>query len=514
MTPHLKAFILVFVVSALALFFFRAPFARVIGARRFDLWRNLWLAATACLFLIPNFWALIAALILLVAVMSRADPLKPAIFALLMFVAPATGDAIPGFAGINKFITVTPPIALSAVLLIPALLSARAMKPAGRAGGAADALFMLYLAVLIILSTRAPSITHMLRTAIESFLAIAPYYYVFSRYPKSFADIRVISAAYLLPVLILCVVAIPEFFRNWHLYTSVATNWFGAMPFTYTMRDGFLRTSTSVIDPIVWGTVAMTGVGVGLAFFNENFSKFYKTLAFALIAFGLIVSLSRGPWLGALTVIAVFVLISPRAPLRVAQLGGGGLIAFLVSMATPFGQKIIDLLPFIGDSATDTISYRQALLKAAREVMAENPILGSPTYLENPKLQGLRQGQGIIDIVNSYLQIGLESGFVGLSLFVGVFAFALLALRGAMKSARTRNPALALYCRAYFATICGILVTIFTTSSVYHIPIICWVFAGMAIAIARIENRDRDNPQTAGAIAAPAARKAVQFDWK
>ncbi len=513
MTPHFKAFIVVFVVSVVALLFFRKPFAAAIGARQADHWRNLWLIVTACVFLIPNFWALIIALIVLVSVLARLDPLKPAIFLLLIFSAPAIGAPIPGFAGINKFIMVSVPLALSAALLLPAMISSKKMKPAGRAGGAADLFFLLYLLVLLSLSLRAPTFTHMLRVGLEEFLAMAPLYYVFSRQPKTLSDIRVLSAAYLLPVLILAMVAIPEFLRSWHFYESVTTQWFGQIPFTYTMRDGFLRTSSAVVDPIVWGTVAMTGIGLGLAFFNENFSRVYKYAAFALLGFGLIVSLSRGPWLGAFTVIIVFVLVSPRAPVRLAQLGGGGLIAMLFAMATPFGQKIINLMPFIGESATDTITYRQQLLRSAREVMMENPILGSADYLNNPKLQALRQGQGIIDIVNTYLQIGLNSGFIGLMLFLGFFAFTLLALRGAMKSAQTYNPALALYCRAYFATLVGLLVTIFTTSSVLHLPVMYWTMAGIAIALVRIEkhmheHRDHEQPE----MKATLTREA--FDWK
>lgn len=513
MTPHLKAYIVVFVVSVMALVFFRKPLADAVGARRADQWRNLWLVAISLLFLIPNFWLFIAALIVVVSVSARLDPLKPSIFLLLLFVAPVFGDAIPGFGGINKFIMVTPPLALSAVLLMPAMLSATKMKPVAKAGGATDMFFLAYLVLLMLLTMRAPSVTHMLRTALEEFLVMAPLYYVLSRQPKTLSDIKIMSAAYLCSILVLSVIAIPEFLRSWHLFTSASDQWFGARAFAYTLREGYLRTSTSVNDPIVWGTVTLTGIGIGLAFFNDKFSRFYKYIAFALIGFGLIVSFSRGPWLGAFVVVAVFVLISPKAPLRIAQFGGGGLVALLLAMATPFGQSVIDVLPFIGDSATSTIDYRQQLLQAAREVMAENPILGSQDYMQHPKLQALRQGQGIIDIVNTYIRIGLNSGFVGLFLFVGFFASALLALRGAMKSAQRYNPTLALYCRAYFATLVGVLVTIFTTSSVLHIPIIYWSLAGIAVALARIERHMRDNPEGVSTHDEEEPARPA-FDWK
>ena len=45
----------------------------------------------------------------------------------------------------------------------------------------------------------------------------------------------------------------------------------------------------------------------------------------------------------------------------------------------------------------------------------------------------MMQGEHIIDIVNTYLEIALRSGLVGLSLFVGVFATILLRLRRVLK---------------------------------------------------------------------------------
>ncbi|WDI32498.1 O-antigen ligase family protein [Hyphococcus flavus] len=514
MSSHLKAFIVVFIVSAAVLFFFRKPFAELVSGKRYDMWRNVWIAVTVCVFLIPNYWLFILLAGMGALALSWAEPVKPSVFFLLLFSVPAIGAAIPGFAGINKFVDVTPQTAYTLLFLMPAMFAATHMKKLSRVGGGADLFFLLWLVLQIVLCLRGPTFTHILRTMIEEFIVLAPFYYVFSRYPKSLSDIRIMSGAYLLPVLILSAISIPEFIRSWHFYTSVTTGWFGQLPFTYTIREGLLRAYASVFDPIAWGYVAMTGVGVGLAFMNERFSLLYKSAGFALLMAGVLVSLSRGPWVGVVVTIAVFVLISPKTTLRMAQLGSVSLIAGLMSLATPYGQKILGLLPFIGDNAGDTISYRQRLLDAAGEVMMESPLFGSSEYLQHPKLQALRQGQGIIDIVNSYLQVGLKSGFVGLVLFLGVFACALLALRKAMRSARRHDPTLALYCRAYFATLIGILVTIFTTSSVFQIPMVYWCFAGVAIALARIEKHQSTQEDSSLPAEVKTTINSDQFAWK
>jgi len=497
MSAHLKAFAIVFFISIVTLAFFRKPFAGVVGRKHVDAWAVTWLVMTACAFLLTNYWVFLFISAGVVFVLSRAEPVRPAIYLILVCLVPTIGEEIPGFAGINKFIEINPQLLVAGIVLIPAMVASQHMRKLNKTGGAADLFFLLFLILQIILSVRAESFTHMLRTAVEEFLAIAPIYYVFSRYPKSFTDIRVLSAAFVLPVIILSATAIPEFIQNWHYYNSIVSNWFGTVPFGYVLRDGYLRATASTFNPIVWGFVAMSGIGLGLAVLNDGVSRFYRYAAFGLMVSGLIVSLSRGPWIGGVAMFGVYILLSPKMMSRAIQAGFAGFVAFAVSLATPFGQNVVSLIPFIGTRANSggTISYRQELLNRAWDVMMENPFFGSSDFLTHSSLQSLRQGQGIIDIVNTYLQVGLKSGLIGLSLFIGFFVSVLLALRKALKSTATRDPVFANYCRAYLATLIGMLLTIFTTSSVGHIPHLYWTFAGIGVALARIAAQPVEHEQ-------------------
>lgn len=497
MSAHLKAFAIVLLVSIVALAFFRKPFAGVVGRKHVDVWAVTWLVMTSCAFLLTNFWIFLFISAGVVFFLSRAEPVRPAIYLVLLCFAPTLGEDIPGFAGINKFIEVNPQLLVASIVLIPAMFASQHMRKLNTTGNKADLFFLLFLVLQIILSVRAESFTHMLRTAIQEFLAIAPIYYVFSRYPKSFADIRVLSAAFILPVIVLSAIAIPEFLQNWHYYNSVVTNWFGAVPFGYTLRDGYLRATTATYDPIVWGFITMSGIGLGLAVLNDGVSRFYRYAAFGLMVSGLIVSLSRGPWVGGVALFGVYILLSPKMMSRAIQAGFAGFIALAASLATPFGQNVVSIIPFIGARANSggTISYRQELLDRAWRVMMENPFFGSADFLTNSNLQSLRQGQGIIDIVNTYLQVGLKSGLIGLSLFIGFFMSVLLALRKALKSTAKRDPLFANYCRAYLATLIGMLLTIFTTSSVGQIPHLYWTFAGIGVALARIAAQPAEHEQ-------------------
>lgn len=445
--------------------------------------------------------------------LSRPEPLKPAIYLLLLSVAPTLGEPIPGFGGINKFIETNPQLIVLFVILLPAMFVRDHMKRLGAVGQKADLFFLLFLGLQILLTARAPSFTHMLRTAIEQFLMIAPIYYVLSRYPKSFDDIRVMSAALVLPVIILAATSIPEFLRNWHFYNSVTTNWFGPMPFGYSMREGYLRATASVYNPIVWGYVCMCALGIGLAVLNDKMGRLYRYAGFALLGAGLIVSLSRGPWIGFVCVIGAYLLLSPRMFTRMMQAGIGLVVAVAISLATPFGKDVVGLLPFVGGRADDTISYRQQLLESGWQVMLENPLFGSGDYLANSSLQAMRQGQGIIDIVNTYLQVGLKSGLVGLGLFLGFFICVLSSLLKAHKATKDTNPLLANYCRAYFATLVGVLLTIFTTSSEGQIPYLYWSMGALGIALSRTAFQPASSSPAASGVGEQ-PHQSNAFNWK
>jgi O-antigen ligase len=127
------------------------------------------------------------------------------------------------------------------------------------------------------------------------------------------------------------------------------------------------------------------------------------------------------------------------------------------------------------------------LLEVSIEVIKQNPLFGAPDVMQLPVMQQLRQGEGIIDIVNSYLGIALDSGLVGLSLFTGVFIAVALGIFKGMRSLPDRNDELYLLGRALLATLLGILVVIGTaSSSIAVIPVIYWSVAGLGVAYARL----------------------------
>src|SRR5438046_8698212 len=104
----------------------------------------------------------------------------------------------------------------------------------------------------------------------------------------------------------------------------------------------------------------------------------------------------------------------------------------------------------------------------------ESPLFGGYDSLYSPALEELMQGQGIVDIVNSYVGVGLQSGLVGLFLFVGFFIAAAVGILRGMRNLPDRTSELFLLGQTLLATLIGVMVSIFTVSSITVVPAVSW----------------------------------------
>jgi hypothetical protein len=68
-----------------------------------------------------------------------------------------------------------------------------------------------------------------------------------------------------------------------------------------------------------------------------------------------------------------------------------------------------------------SIDYRSQLMDNAWIVIQQNLWLGSIDFLKTPEMEAMRQGEVIIDIVNTYLSLLLAYGVIGFGLFLGFF---------------------------------------------------------------------------------------------
>lgn len=494
MIESLKALIVVGVLSAGAFVYARMAFGDIVPPATIARWRNLYLAVTAVAFLVPNYWLMLAVLAGAVLVWGAGEKFKPALYLLLLFAVPAAGKTVPGFGGINNFLDLYPYNILALILIFPLVLRPSEIKGAGR-GGLADAMFIAYVLLMLALAFRDASFTHGIRRSTAFILTVIAQYLVFSRIRWTVERIRLATAAFVIPLVALSGVAAAEVVLGWHVYANAVQNWDVSTTLRYVERSGYLRAYGSVIGPIAFGLFLAVGLALAPALAAGAQKKRFAFLSIPAIAAGLLVTFSRGPWIGGAIAIGAYVATTRRSFSNLVRLAGAGVLGLAVLAFTPFGGAVLDILPFIGDADDHTIDYRQRLFEVGWRVAMQNPLFGSEGYMESAAMQELIQGQGIIDIVNSYLRILLDSGLVGLSLYLGVLAFSMLAAFRAIGPARQMDSELASYCQAYFAALLGLTIILATTSNaIAQIKEVTWVLCGICVGLARsvaLESRER-----------------------
>jgi O-antigen ligase len=286
-----------------------------------------------------------------------------------------------------------------------------------------------------------------------------------------------------LAAMALAAMSVFEAGRHWLLYSSLDEAWglsWGYGGYLERGEGGVLRAQGTTGQPIALGYVMAVSLGFFLFLQKSVPGAFWKTAGFGLILAGLIASVSRGPWVGALAMLLAFVLTGPRAGSRLMQAASAALVFSPVLFVTSLGEKIVDYLPFVGTVEEENITYRQRLIEIAIDVVLQNPLFGAFDYIYSPAFQELKQGQGIIDVVNSYLGIGLSSGLVGLGLFTGFFVSGIVGVIRTMRTQADKAGEVHLLGRALLTTLVCIVVTIFTVSSITVVAPIYWCVVGLA----------------------------------
>lgn len=490
MPSHLKAMVVVIVLGAIVFMVAKAPACAVASAGPdYERRRNLWFALTLAAFLAHDFWIFIVVAAVLLLVAASREQNKLAMYFLLLFAVPMIPAQIPGLGIVQHLFTVNYARVLALAVLLPAYLELRRRsdtEPFGRL--LCDKVLLAYLALQFLLMLSVSTFTNSLRHGVfYAFIDVFLPYYVASRALRSVQSFRDALMAFVVAALVLAPIAVFEMQTHWLLYAALddalGTSWgYGR----YLERDvGILRAQATAGQPIPLGYVMAVAIGFGLYLKAIARDRTLAWLAILLLVAGLVAPISRGPWIGALAIVAVFVATGAQAWRKLAALAATGGVFVLVLLATSGDDSVKRFLPFIGDVETENISYRQRLLQIAIAVILERPLFGAYDYIYSPAFMELRTGSaGFIDIVNTYVGVGLSSGLVGLALFASFFVAAAVGVAAAMRRLKNEQAELHVLGQALLATLVGILLIIFTTSSITVIPLVYWATAGMCVAYA------------------------------
>lgn len=484
MPEYLKALTVILGITISMFVVFRPVFINCIPTADFNRRRSLWLFLTICLFLSHSFWIYIIVCGFAIPILSLTERNKVAAFFFLLFAIPPVSEAIPGF-GIVKFLFAIDYIRLlTLVLFLPMLFDkSTSVGSVSFPQTWADKCLLAYLFLIIVLLGAVTSTTDLARNIFNVFMDIFLPYYAASRTLKSTTRFRDALSSFVVAAAIMAPVGLFETMRSWALYTSLAgvldikSGFFG-----YLLRDGGLRATASAGHAIVLGYVFVIASGFCLYIRHFTPSKRLANLLFLLLLAGLIAPLSRGPWLGAFALFGGFVITGKYSYKQITLFVISTLCLTGAVSISPYANKVVSMIPFVGHVDDFNVSYRQLLLENCITLLKSYPFFGVPNVLGTSEMQAMKQGQGIIDIVNTYVGVALGSGLIGLSLFLGVFLSVGIGIVKSLRLTRVLHPELHLLGRVILAVLGSILLMIGTVSSIFTVPTIYWMVAGMGVA--------------------------------
>lgn len=488
MAEHLRAFVVVIFIAFIIFYFIRKALEGCVEGVVFSQWRNTWFALTCAAFVSHSYWlfAALTALIVLTALQKTPNPVS--LFFACLFAVPAAEIQIPGFGLVNYLFTINYPRLLELFVLLPVYVNLRSRPDTLRFGTfLPDRLIITLSLLMMILQFRETTFTDALRNVVYIIIDVVLPYYVISRSVRSLENFRTTISAFIVSASLLAGFAVFEFTRHWNLYSAMVQSLDPKMGFgAYLGRDGLLRAYASTGHSIALGLIMAVAIGLFLFLRSSIRRNIFRRLGWLVLFTGLIAPLSRGPWVGAVIILIAHTVTGASATKKLFFIGIFCIFFVPLLSTLPGGEKIINLLPFVGTVDKNNIDYREQLVEKSWIVIQRNPLLGSVDYLETPEMESMRQGQGIIDIVNTYIGIALEYGLIGLTLFAGFFLTILYGVFKAQQSIKTLDHELHQLGRALFATLAGILFIIFTVSSITIIPIVYWSIAGLCMAYIQV----------------------------
>jgi O-antigen ligase len=488
----LKLLFPVLVIGLLALFGLRPAFASLLTRTQYQRAAFLMIVTTAVAFLAHSQLIYVIVLggiaLFAQAYLGGGTRGKVAAYMLLVLVLPPLAYGIGGLGDINYVLDISGSRMLALVLLPGAALRLLADRKSERPRwvAAVDLALISYAALKIALMAPHASMTTSLRSVVEFALDVWLPYYVVSRGIRSEVDLRFVLSHLAMGFALAASIGCAEFFVHRNLYSEL--QWVYGFKWQLTMnlmRGDHLRVQAMTPQPIVLAFEMIFALGLWTYLLGSEWRRKSVLLVYGLMAACLFFTFSRGPLLGGLifglcllglhklptrAFVALFLLLLAAAIVAKAV---GADAAIMTALSGVFGSTSADI---------SSIAYRNELLDTALALLRQSPWLGVPDY--GARMQDLKQGEGIIDLVNSYVAIALDAGLIGLVIYLLPYGFALnrhfrLLAAGGAQAAEAGK---ARFTRVFAALTIALLLTIFTTSTISTMPFLLVMLLALPIA--------------------------------
>lgn len=487
MPEHLRALVVVLIASIVGFAAIKPFLLRSVPQSEPRQFAKFWIVVLLLAFLSHDIYVF---LILTAGYLALAMPARPvsriSLYVLLMLAIPNVGTQLPGFGIINYLIELTYLRVLTLTLLLPLLFFHPTTNLATKKF---DKYFLAIFFLCSVLDFRDVSFTEGIRRSVCRAIDMLIPYYSVSRTINSSDDVREVFSALLIPMFTMSILAVAEVLKSWHFYA--------ALPYAlgvptelninaYKQREGFLRASVA-LGAVPFGYFSSLAICVILYFKNETYRRATSTIVLVLLG-GVFVTFSRGPWVSLIVMALAWFTLERRIGSFLRGCLLIGVIAIPLIWGAGMGSKVLRMLPILGGGESQmNVDYREQLFQISIGVANRSPLFGSTDFLKQREMQPLLQGEGIIDIVNTYLQYLLQYGYVGLFLFVSLFLVALYRCgraRGiAMQSGASEVARL---CNVLIAMLLGTMVVIATVSSLGHgaVSAMYWLLISLAVVTA------------------------------
>lgn len=389
----------------------------------------IWIAALFIAFFSPQRSLTFLAIALMLGVTGAMSP-RGAVFLYIGVLAalPLKMSYFVPFPGLAFLINVDYAKVATLALLGPAFLRGLSARTPPYLKSV-DNLILFFVLFTSVMAFRDVPFTSVMRLTVDQMLLIYIPYIAISRTLKTQKDIDWAIRSFFICILIAALIGVITALRSWNYYSHLSDIGSGKAYFDY--RNGILRVGATMN-----GSLLALFCGAGLAYIailrtQKTYPLLISLAVAAILAFATFATGARGGWIAAIVCFGLFwIFNSMGVAIRRLVLSG-------MTMGVFVGFFLIFNESSLFEDKYGSINYRAELIRTSVIQIQDRPFFGSSSFMDSPRFAHLRQGEGIIDLVNGYLQVVLFFGIVGLGAFVGAH---IIALRSGLRALSKLPP--------------------------------------------------------------------------
>ncbi len=491
MTTNLTALFYVLSISGLAYLYLSKAIKPITNPKDFNIWISAWTVLTSVAFLATDLLQFFAVSAVLIFYFYKRIENKFYLYLILLFV-------VPGYIYKLPIITLNFQVLIGLFLLLPIFI-ALTFRPNSSdhfKKSFADIFLVSYLTLVFFLDFRGVfvrpgegiQLTYIscIKNGINIFLQFYLPYFVASRYLKNFEQIKHAAIAFVAICLIISPIAISEVVLSDLLYLNLPNtlnvDWSLKEA---VIRSNLVRATASIEHPLYLGTTMLIAVMLYLFVSRYIKNKLLALIGGLILIGGLLAPLSRGPWTGALLATCCYMMLGKQKVRKFAWGLSIASITVLMVSLTGHLDDLISFLPFVGNVDEGNIDYRAQLIDTSLILVEESPFFGTYNPEYHKAMQSLVQGEGIVDIVNLYLGVLLNYGFVGLFLYVGFFTTVTLSLFKALSLIKDKSSPEFTLGKSLLAILIGLFLVMTVIANSGFFNTLLFILVGLSVSYVR-----------------------------